>query len=806
MAVEVATVGKEVSRIPLKLSYRMIDLFSGQLYSSSSKAVEELVVNSYDAFAQDCRVVLPFDWSSPNAAVAVWDDGDSMDMDGLKDLWLVASSKKRLPEKEAAARTRGRPPIGKFGIGKLASYVLGRRISHICHSKGETLAVTMDFARILPPDGQVDERPDTVSDVDLSVRKISTTEIGALVDGVELAKYLPDRDRLHGSQSWTLVIVDQLKSGATDIQEGRLRWVISTALPNSPDFSVSINGERVESAKSLIPKIRSWQIGDNDSSAQSLGYDTSEVAVPSGERRHAVIVPGIGPVWGAFDLYEDSLLGGKAGEVGRSNGFFIMVRNRLVNYQDPLFGLPALTYGPFSRLNAVINADGLDQFLVASRENVSDGPRVALQAYLSSKFQEVRSYWEKFEEENKGLGSMDSRLRSLPSALVRLPLHRAVDRIAREGGTSSGTIRTSVPDGEVKDQPISFTSEAEDPSDTIAHFDFGTGALVVNASHPFYVNSEDSSTVDSIATAEILLEAYLRETSLPETEIFDVLRKRDALLRAIVRQSPHSVITLAEALRDAAHNERGLEVACHNAFAALGFDVLRLGSKGEPEGVASAPLATRFAPTTGTPIVRSYSLTYDAKSTVGERVKSGNIGMATIARHRDRYKANYAVVVAPDFEVTRGEESKAIEEARRESVCLVRVNDFATLLEASGSRPLPLPTLEELFKGCRSPEESAKWISEFCSKPAPTALIPAILHGVAKLQKEHPEDQPSFAGVKHGDPRLAAVPERQIRDWVEALQRLVPDLVSVYGDRVELNQAPENVLTRIRKDLQGLPS
>ena len=51
--------------------------------------------------------------------VFVYDDGIGMDADGLSDLWLIARSKKR---DESYERLMKRKQIGKFGIGKLATY------------------------------------------------------------------------------------------------------------------------------------------------------------------------------------------------------------------------------------------------------------------------------------------------------------------------------------------------------------------------------------------------------------------------------------------------------------------------------------------------------------------------------------------------------------------------------------------------------------------------------------------------------------------------------------------------------------
>src|SRR5712672_3186746 len=105
-----ATAGTEAEKIEVRLSYRIVQLFSEGLYTSSSKAVEELVANSFDAGAQRVAVFLPTDFHEQGATIAVLDDGEGMDEGGLKKHWLIGKSDKR----ELAKLPRGRQQIGKF--------------------------------------------------------------------------------------------------------------------------------------------------------------------------------------------------------------------------------------------------------------------------------------------------------------------------------------------------------------------------------------------------------------------------------------------------------------------------------------------------------------------------------------------------------------------------------------------------------------------------------------------------------------------------------------------------------------------
>src|ERR1700692_3535972 len=127
------SLGSEAAKINVRLSYRIVELFSEGLYRSPNKAVEELVANSFDAGARTVQVILSSDLHAQDASIVVIDDGEGMGVEGLKRHWLIGvSNKRRLGE-----LPRGRQQIGQFGIGKLATYVLSERLTHISKHGGK---------------------------------------------------------------------------------------------------------------------------------------------------------------------------------------------------------------------------------------------------------------------------------------------------------------------------------------------------------------------------------------------------------------------------------------------------------------------------------------------------------------------------------------------------------------------------------------------------------------------------------------------------------------------------------------------
>ena len=173
---QVAEIGKEEDRVPVSIGPQFLELFSEHLYSSPNKAFEELVSNSWDAGALTVYVGVPQDLSDPLAAVWVLDDGDSMDLAGLHALWAIAKSNKRL-----APPSSGRPQIGKFGIGKLATYILANQLTYVCKATdGAIRAVTMDYRDVHEQAVSADELHNPVP-VTLPVRRLDDSELDELL-------------------------------------------------------------------------------------------------------------------------------------------------------------------------------------------------------------------------------------------------------------------------------------------------------------------------------------------------------------------------------------------------------------------------------------------------------------------------------------------------------------------------------------------------------------------------------------------------------------------------------------------------
>jgi hypothetical protein len=341
----------------------------------------------------------------------------------------------------------------------------------------------------------------------------------------------------------------------------------------------------------------------------------------------------------------------------------------------------------------------------------------------------------------------------------------------------------------------------------IAIFDSTTNKVIINNLHPFYINYQDffknPEPFQVLGVAEILTEAHLYNLDIRSEDINDILSKRDNFLRELVYSSDRlSAPLVAQMLRDAKGDDFGLEKALAKGFRSLGFDVIPLGLAGKPDGLATANLGVR-QDANG---VAKYSIAYDAKSTKNDRVQTGNVNIAGIARHRKDYETDFAVVVGKQFSDKKEENSAVVKEARLlGNITLIEIEDFALLVETAATKRLGLYRLRELFQNCCSPSESRKWIMDFVGESVPVPPIPEILFAIYNMQTTSKESV-QIADIKWQSEKLKSLEKKEIHEWLQSIAALVPEYVSVFGDVVELQMHPDRVLSEIGIVLRQEPS
>jgi len=840
-----ASIGEQTDSIDVRLSYRIIELFSEGLYASSNKAIEELVANSFDAGALQVSVLLSSNLHDQDASIVVIDDGEGMDDQGLKEHWLIGISNKR----RLTNLPRGRQQIGKFGIGKLATYVLAQRLTHISKCGDRFFSTSMDYSAI---DRRVNKEVEPKAPIKIPLRELTEKEAKqALKAWTKTVAFKASRMTLFGKgslSSWTVAILSSLKPKVHEIRPGQLEWLLRTALPLRPDFAIWLNGKKLTPSKQGKGLIRKWVLGKDmielpkPSPKGVSPFEDTNVSASS-EKRFGLEVPGLGRITGYAEAYKD-LLTGKSDELGRSYGFFVYVVGRLVNVLDGHFGISPdeLRHGTFGRFRLIVHIDRLDDELRSNREAISEGPLLAIaQDVLKAIFNAVRPTIEKHDEDEEPGAKLARRLAASPASLSRRPIVELA-RFVVQGKVKSRYLL--VPDALSVTQQNKFLdglglrAEAADefitgltidyagsPDGGIAQYDTATGHLRINAWHPFVATFHDefaskpsSQPLELFAMAEVLAEAHLHAIGVKAQQVEEFLDARDQLLRNLANESGRqSAFSIASDLLNARNNPTVLEDRLCAAFSSLGFDVTPMGRPKEPDGVANAHLA---ADHDGIP--RRYAVSLEAKSKVqsGAKVSAKSVGISTVARQRDRFECEHAVVVGPAFPTTRGEKSalaEEIESDRRKSaaenkpktITLITIDDLARLVRLRPLKQVLLPQLRELFEQCSMPEESAAWVESIRTSKIKKPPYKLIVDTIEALQKKFKKSSVKYAALRvelsHLTPPIEYETDDDLIDLCKALAQMASRTMSATSETVELEQSASNVIASIDAAMRDYP-
>lgn len=831
------TTGTKSGEIDVRLSYKIVELFSEGLYASPNKAVEELVANSFDAGAQQVAVFLPADFHDQGATIAVLDDGEGMDAEGLKRHWLIGISNKR----DLSKLPKGRQQIGKFGIGKLATYVLASRLTHISKKDGKFYSTSMNYARI---DKRIEEGVEPKTPIKIALRELTEAEAEAsLAAWSGTATFKSCGIKLFGkgaAPSWTFAILSDLKPKVHEIRRGVLQWVLRTALPLRDDFSIFLDGAKLEPSKAAKGRIKRWILGKDITELPKPAPDDIEESEDKEEpvespKRFALVHKDLGRITGYAEAYKD-LLTGKSDDFGRSHGFFVYVLGRLINVVDGHFGIKPdeLRHGTFGRIRVVVHMDGLDDFLQSDRERIREGPILAdAQNILRAIFNFVRPVLEQHDAEEDSGAKLARTLASSPASISRRPIVDLASAVLdgkatskyisvppattpreREAIVATMESRLAAPESFVTDVKFVFDAGA---SLGIAVYDVATGVLRINGFHPFvgafydqFASGGSGLPLDLFAMAEVLLESQLRQTGCSQALVDSIMLARDQYLRDVAQSSGRrTALIVSKALQDARNDEDKLEVEVVAAFRSLGFDATRDGRRGKADGIARADLGTGASG-----VARSYSVTLEAKSKKkdGKAVSAATVNVSLIALHRDEYQSQHAIVVGPSFATTKGDTASIAQQIDKDrkstqaqgdpkTITLITVDDLARLVRLFPFKAIGLTKLRDLFQTCRLPEECRKWVDKIETSRPKKQPYKEVIDTIHQLHKTHKKSAVGYYGLQVAlgmrTPPVVYETEEPLRDLCKAMMEMARGYITATGTTVELDSSPENVIAAI---------
>lgn len=830
--------GDTTDQVDVKISLRIIQLFSEGLYSSPNKAVEELVSNSFDAGAENVHIILSPDLRDPDATIVVIDDGEGMNVDGFKKHWIIGESTRR-----RGTGSSRRKPIGKFGIGKLSTYVLASKLTHISKSDDTYYAATMDYSNLA---GSAEEASDGVFDeqtIRIPLRTLTEQQARDAVQGwVDGEKTAYQALRLFGENapdSWTVAIMSGLKDMGKKVKIGRLKWVLRTAMPQRIDFRLYLDGDPITPPE-MDPPLAKMVIGTDviqmpppcpkDLIARE---DTGELE--DSVHRHGVYHDELlGRISGYIEIFKDELDRGKP-KFEQSSGFFVYVRGRRVNVDDPGFGIERnlLRHGTFSRFRMVVHIDSLDDALRSSRESFQQGELYeAVQNFLRSGFNLARNRLVEHDRTQTPAARISASISSAPGSMTSKPLLSLAHMVAENRATP---FYLRFPSGLSAEAQAKFMDtlkqqsegaegllrstelSALDSKEGLAIFDVQQGKLLINSSHPFvaafqeyFTDARRSFPLEMLAISEILMEAHLYHMGLDESVIRDAIGRRDELLRHFVRTSARRTAgMIALALTEARNDENKLEEEMRATFEAMGFaNVIHIGGKGTPDGTAEAHLAA-----TEDGIVQRYKVGLEAKS--GGSVSAHRLNISGIARHMKDYNCNHHLVIGNGFATSTGEDSASVREitnhwdSTKKTITLMHIDDLARLVRTvSAKRVGGLSRIRNLFMNCVTPEQSKEWVDNLAAETPENWPYMEILETVWYLAEEQPNEAVEYAAVIT-ELRHRAQPVRMNKqDLIEcckSMQGMARGVVFARANTVEIDRRPDLILEDIKAAVGEYP-
>ena len=203
-----------MSRAPLRFQVdsRLATLLS-QEYSSSERALKELIDNAWDADAEHVSIVLPVPLSGNS--IVIQDDGTGMTEEELRRHYLSIATDRRSRRGERTV-AKNRPVKGRKGIGKFAGLMAAAAMTLETGARGRLCRITL--------------RLDDLSQVD----DIEQMDIGLHSE--------PCASERHG----TTITLSELHQGMAYPDANRLRQILLQDYGRQDDFVITVDGKRLD--------------------------------------------------------------------------------------------------------------------------------------------------------------------------------------------------------------------------------------------------------------------------------------------------------------------------------------------------------------------------------------------------------------------------------------------------------------------------------------------------------------------------------------------------------------------------------
>ena len=749
--------------VEVNISYDIIRHVSAQLYTNPRKAIEELITNSYDAGATQCWVKVPKEAGEP---LAVLDDGESMNFDGIKDLWRVAHSPKAPDEDGDAPRIENnRMQIGKFGVGKLAAFALGERLTHITCIKGSIRVVSVGKSEIQEKGkGQAPK---------FEVYKLSLGKAKEVL--ADLFKGFPppwDRDW----ERWTLALVEEIDRGKSGraLKSGFLRRMIAKALPISANFQVFLDGDLVPKRKIdpsnieieinvTSPKFRKrlkealqsfWQVDRDEEKPEDVPQNLYDVKVKNfldagnvARKVKGIDVPRLGPVIGTAIFTKTTLTTKKLEERGYAdNGFAVYANGKLVNPEDELFGVSQRSHAYWVRFLARVEVPGLDRALLVQRNAVSENTDEArlTREVLKTLFNFTRTEVEKIEEKpDYRPGSFGSRLKVFSPILGPIALR--------------GLAKGKYPSEGLDALDIEFATLGQDGP--AARFDPEAQKILVNEDHPLVIAIGDLGPKSSkpmrhmigeVLAGTQMAKGHLEGRGVEQEIVYESSEIIEVALRSAAGFVRDEIEEHIRAIEEASHEGNTVfEKAVVTAFRSLRLATQHVGGSDAPDGTIDIPISGKPNP----------RISVEAKGSKGV-ITHKILREATVSRHRKEHGCTAAIAIAREFSTKGiGNKESALLRETKGKVPLMTVAGIAMLLRLHKKRPFTYDKVLKILTTWTPPNQLERFIEETWKEIPDIGLMKLVLQVAHDAVEKDSTNLPD-PGMILGDSRIR---ERKVK-------------------------------------------
>ena len=799
--------------ISVSVSFRIIRQFSLQLYDNPRRAIEELVCNSYDANATECHISTP---DSGEDSLYVLDNGHSMDIDGLEWLWKVAASRK---EKEFGEdrEKNGRKQIGKFGVGKLASFALGNRLTYVATKEGTTRVISVH---------QNDLKGENDGSEDFAVYEFPATEAKDKLS--EYFDSIPEPWEKNW-ENWTLAVISDIPPEKTgnDLEAWHLKNMIRTAIPTRTNFDAYLNEDEIEERNphgeleinvditedSMVDRIKEsiksyWasqkDIGRSevDESLYEVKVTTFENPQNTNEQIAGLKIPKLGNVSGTGKLYDKRLTTDKRKERGfEDNGFRVFVRGKLLNKNDSLFGLDALSFSYWVRFIGVFEIPGLDDQIRVQRDQVKDSVSVDIaRRVLKQTFQEVRTQARSPSEDES---ADDDNKESNPLSVQKSFSQRLKDRSRQYAYDAVRGLTREESDDEIELESIDLITRPLNPSDRAVEYQQSDNMVVINEEHPlfdtlrrqnhFTENIEDG--FKEVLAARLLIHGYLRQNGAGELALAASRQIFDSVLRSAAGNLGADELDYQLTELEDASTVGGtrFENAIVDIFQNIGLSAVQEGGPDTHDAVIEVPQ-----------IGKNHRVSVEAKGSKGI-VSHAQLSFDDVNRHRKEQNCQTAITIAREFQLEGiGDEKSAllrnvnseINEEAVENISLFTTDALEVFLRLHNKKPFTYSETIDVLTNEETPGEIADYVIEVWEGKPTDELTRNIIQIAHDFMEDNPTNPPSIGALTY-DKKLRGVEREKIEERIESLSTLTSSVELLNGEEFRIDAPVDTVLQEV---------